>query len=70
MRQEQYSGLEDDGGYLRRMCTITANADIDARQAPGERVIEVGRRGVGEAGGTGSLVVTVNVDVPILTVAS
>ena len=66
---------EDEDGDPRRLGNITSNATINMRWAMVERVLEGGIGGGGSAGGAGSLVVFVNVDVdnfpiPPLTVAS
>ena len=61
--------------YPRRLVTFAANATVVVTRLPGARVGEVGRRGVRSAGGAGSSVVVVNVNVndfplPPLTIAS
>ena len=60
---EQDTEWEDDNGDPRRPGTLAVDTNSDARRVPGSRVVEGGKRGVGAAGGAGSLVVfNVNVD--------
>ena len=54
--------LEYDNIDPRHQGYVAENATVDARQASVARVREGGRRGVRDAGGTGSLVVFFNVD--------
>ena len=55
--------MEDAGGDTRRPGTIVANVTIDKRPALGETVIDGGRRDIRAAGGAGSSVFIINVDV-------
>ena len=68
---------DDDNGDPSRPGTVTANATVDARWAPGARVGEGWwGEGVGAEGGAGSsFVVIINVDIddfpiPLPTIAS
>ena len=52
--------MDDDNGDLRHLGTATENKTVSVRLAPGARVGECGRRGVGAAGPS---VAIVNVDI-------
>ena len=65
---ETGAGSQDDDGDPRWPDSVASKMTVDARRAPGARFREVGRRGVGAAGGTGSSDVFVNVDIRDFTI--